>query len=271
MNKLDPNKLIIDFKKGISQDGPISPRNYTVTHSYDTGDILITVAKDYNKDHVTDKRDEVYGRWCENGKNYVLCLYLNVDGNERDKNKVLQRNRIFRDALPLIITAIRQADLGLIKKHTKLNESDIFVKFNSRFDEFYKVENWGKLKNYKYIEDDCDEYELKSPEEGGLIEQTRSAILRKKKFKISMEEGVILNLLNPYIENQLCIAYGSNIRYYIEKCEIIDIDEIKSLDACGKIYEVSLVVKVKIKSKIREVAMDFIIKPNGVIIKRTEE
>ncbi len=271
MDKLDPNKLIIDFKKGISKDGPISPRNYTVTHSDNTGDILITVAKDYDKGHVTDKRDEVYGRWCENGKNYVLCLHLNVDGNERDKNKVAQRNRIFRDALPLAITAIRQGDLGLIKKHNKLDESDIFIKFNSRFDEFYKVEHWGKLKNYKYIEDDYDEYELKSPEEGVLMEQTRSVILRKKKCKISMEEGIILNLLNPYIENQLCIIYGSNIRYCIEKCEIIDIDEIKSLDGCGKIYEVSLVVKIKIKSKSRRVSMDFIIKPNGIIIKRVEE
>lgn len=271
MDKLDPSKLIFDFKSGISKDGPIIPRNYTVTHSDKTGDILVIVAKTYDKSNVTNKKDEVYGKWCENGKEYVLCLELSVDGNERDKNKVAQRNRIFREALPLVITAIRQGDLGLIKKHNKLDESDIFIKFNSRFDEFYKVEYWGKLKNYKYIEDDYDEYELKSPAEDGIMGQTRTALLRKKKFKISMEEGIILNLLNPYIENQLCVVYGNNIRYCIDKCEIIDIDEIKSLDGCGKIYEVSLSIKMKIKSKIREVSMDFIIKPNNVIIKRMEE
>nr|WP_195266077.1 MULTISPECIES: staygreen family protein [unclassified Clostridium] len=271
MDKLEPSKLIFDFKDGISKEGPIIPRNYTVTHSDEAGNILVIVAKTYDKSCVTDKRDEIYGKWCENGNKYILCIELSVDGNERDKNKVLQRNRIFRDVLPLVITAIRQGDLGLIKKHNKLDESDIFIKFNSRFDEFYKVEHWGKLKNYKYIEDDYDECDLKSPEESRLMGKTRSQLLRKKNFKIRMEEGIILNLLNPYIENQLCVAYGNNIRYCIDKCEIIDIDEIKSLDGCGKIYEVSLSVKMKIKSKLREVSMDFIIKPNNVIIKRMEE
>lgn len=271
MDKLDPNKLIIDFKRGISQDGPIIPRNYTVTHSDDTGDILITVAKDYDKTHVTDKRDEVYAKWCKNGKEYALCLYLSVDGNERDKNKITKRNRMFREGLPLVITAIRQGDLELIKKHNNLDESDVFIKFDSRFEDFYKVENWGKVKNYKYVEDNNDEYELKSPIEGGLIEETRSVLLRKKKGKINMEEGVILNLLNPYIENQLCVVYGSNIRYCIEKCEIIDIDEIKSLDSCGKIYEVYISVKMKIKSKVKRVSIDFIVKPNNIVIKRMEE
>lgn len=271
MDKLDSSKLIIDFKKGISQSGPIVPRNYTVTHSDETGDILVTVAKEYDKTHITAKRDEVYGRWREHGKDYALCLYLSVDGNERDRNKIEQRNRSFREALPLVITAIRQGDLGLIKKYNKLDESDVFIKFDSRFEDFYKVENWGKVKNYKYVDDNHDEHELKPATECGLLDGTRSVLLRKKKSKISMEEGVILNLLNPYIENQLCVAYGSNIRYCIEKCEIIDIDEIKSLDGCGKVYEVFISVRMKIKSKTKRVSIDFIVRPNKIIIKRMEE
>lgn len=270
LNKLNQGKLRVDFKSGISQDGPIIPRKYTVTHSDETGEIVVTVAKHYDKSNISNKRDEVFARWFENGKNYVLCLYLNVDGIERDKNKIVIRNKIFREELPIAITAIRQGDLGLIKKHNNLDEADVFIKFNSRYEDFYKVENWGKLKNYKYI-DDYDEYEVDEVEEDKGLEERRNSLIRKRKCKITMQERIILNLLNPYIENRLCILYGNNIRYYIEKYEIVDIEEVKTLDGCEKIYEVFILAKIKINSIIRNVSMEFIVKPNKVIIKKVKE
>lgn len=270
MNKRNQGKLKVDFKSGISQDGPIIPRKYTVTHSDETGEILVTVAKHYDKSNISNKKDEVFARWFQNGSNYVLCLYLNVDGIERDKNKIEIRNKIFREELPIAITAIRQGDLELIKKHNNLDEADIFIKFNSRYEEFYKVENWGKLKNYKYI-DDYDEYELEEDEEEKWVEERRNSLIRKKKCKIIMQESIILNLLNPYIENRLCVLYGSNIRYNIEKCEIVDIEELKTLDGCEKIYEVFIVTKIKMNSISRNVSIEFIVKPNNVIVKKVKE
>ena len=116
-------------------------------------------------------------------------------------------------------------------------------------------------------------YEFKSVEDGNWIDLTENINLRKKKSKskINIEEGVILNLLNPYIQTQLCVLYGNGIRYCIDKSEIIHIDKHDSIGGCDKVYEVSVVIYIKGAPKVKKVKIDLVVKPNGVTIKSIKE
>ena len=110
-------------------------------------------------------------------------------------------------------------------------------------------------------------YEFKSVEDGNWIDLTGNINLRKKKSKSNIEEGVILNLLNPYIQTQLCVLYGGSIRYCIDKSEIIHIDKHDLIGGCDKVYEVSVAIYIKGDPKVKKIKADLIVKSNGVTIK----
>ncbi|GAA0086827.1 hypothetical protein UT300007_32680 [Clostridium sp. CTA-7] len=268
MERLVPWKVIIDFKDGVSQLGPVTPRNYIVTYSNNTEEIMVSIGGGYDQIKVSVNDDEMHGEWHEkNGKN-ILYLYVNVDGEENDIDKIKKKDKIYRRRLPLIINSIILSDRQLIEKYPHLDNSDVFIKFNSKYEDFYKVENWGKLKEYKYIQETYDNfYGYNLVEKFQLVEEET----RKKKNKLSNEEEVILNLLNPYIQTQLCVLYGAGIIYCVDKSEIININKIKSIDGCDKIYEVSAAINIKLNSKVKKLKVDLIVKSNGVIIKSIKE
>lgn len=45
MSHLNPNKLHVDFMGSVTQEGPVVPRAYTLTHSDSTGDLFLTIAQ----------------------------------------------------------------------------------------------------------------------------------------------------------------------------------------------------------------------------------
>jgi hypothetical protein len=61
MSKLNPEKLSVEFRQGVTPTEPIIPRRYTLTHSDITAELFLTIGSYYAYDKITAMRDEVLG------------------------------------------------------------------------------------------------------------------------------------------------------------------------------------------------------------------
>lgn len=148
MSKLNPKKLSVEFRKGVTDTDPIIPRRYTLTHSDVTAQLFLTIGLTYAYDKIdNNKRDEVLGQWIKEGQNYIYYVYLRVDGKLGSKTAAI-RNYIFRRELPLALEAIRYGDRKFFSTHPELNKATILVYFISKNPRFNKVENWGTFLDY---------------------------------------------------------------------------------------------------------------------------
>ena len=146
MSRLNPEKLSVEFREGVTATEPIEPRCYTLTHSDLTADLFLTIAPDFAYDQVTQMRDEVLGEWFYTEEGYVYNVYLQVDGGP---GMTAIRNAIFRRELPLALEAIRYGDDEFFDAHPELNWSPIIVYFVSRNSNYNTVENWGNFADYQ--------------------------------------------------------------------------------------------------------------------------
>lgn len=149
MGKLNPEKLSVEFRDGVTSTEPIIPRRYTLTHSDITAELFLTIGSKYAYDKINSMRDEVLGEWIKNGETYSYYVYLNVDEDGQFGAKAAAiRDFIFRRELPLALEAIRYGDKEFFSAHPELDKSPIIVFFMSTYPEFNKVENWGTFSNY---------------------------------------------------------------------------------------------------------------------------
>lgn len=147
MSKLNPEKLSVEFRKGVTTTVPIIPRRYTLTHSDITAELFLTIGLRYAYNQINAMRDEVLGEWVKKGENYLYYVYLYVDGQFGSTAAAI-RNKIFRRELPLALEAIRYGDKKFFSMHPFLDSSPIIVFFMSTNPQFNKVENWGTFSDY---------------------------------------------------------------------------------------------------------------------------
>lgn len=151
MSKFNPDKLSVEFRKGVNAAEPIIPRRYTLTHSDITAELFLTIGLTYAYDKVDNKmRDEVLGEWIRKDENYFYYVYLHVDGKLGSKEAAI-RNQIFRRELPLALNAIHFGDKKFFSVHPELNSVPIIVFFMSKYPQLNKTENWGTFSNYNVI------------------------------------------------------------------------------------------------------------------------
>lgn len=146
MSKLDPEKLSVEFRDGVTSTDPIIPRRYTLTHSDITAELFLTIGLSYAYDKISPMRDEVLGEWVLKGESYFCYIYLYVDGNDLAMTTV--RNKVFRRELPLALEAIRYGDRIFFEWYPGLDYVPIVVFFLSQYEKYNKVENWGTFSNY---------------------------------------------------------------------------------------------------------------------------
>ena len=149
MNRLDPSKLSVEFRDGVTATYPILCRHYTLTHSDITAQLFLTIGCYYAYNKITSMRDEVLSQWIKIEDRYYLNVYLNVDG-EGSIETIPIRDMIFRRELPLALEAIRYGDRALFNKYPMLDNSSIIVYFMSNIPYYNRVEYWGKPSDYKY-------------------------------------------------------------------------------------------------------------------------
>ncbi|WMJ82208.1 staygreen family protein [Clostridium sp. MB40-C1] len=148
MGRLNPEKLFVEFKSGVTFTEPIVPRKYTLTHSDITAELFLTIGLVYDYEKINPMRDEVLGEWMNLDNKYFLNIYLYVDGQFTPKVAAI-RNKIFRKELPLAIEAIRYGDRKFFDAHKELDNVPIIVYFNSSIPYYNRVENWGTFSDYK--------------------------------------------------------------------------------------------------------------------------
>ena len=109
LGRLNPEKLFVEFRQGVTPTEPISPRRYTLTHSDLTAELFLTVGQEYAVDKITAMRDEVLAEWKKQDNHYVFPVHIDVDG-QSTPDRIAMRNAIFRRELSLALEAIRYGD-----------------------------------------------------------------------------------------------------------------------------------------------------------------
>lgn len=144
MSAFSPERLIVEFRDGVSATQSIIPRNHTLTHSDFSGELFLTIGTQFAWDKVnTDLRDEVLGEWKMDGEYLYYNVYVFLNKEEHDLNTAIRRNEIFRRELPLAFTAIRYGDRVLFDLYPNLDYALIIVNFMSSYPQLYKKESWG--------------------------------------------------------------------------------------------------------------------------------
>src|SRR5512136_237420 len=107
MSRLNPAKLHGQWRQGVTPEGPITPRRYTLTHSDATGDLFLTIGDDYDRAQVSGfytrlMRDEVTAEWMAGADGLELHVHCHVSGGVVLGGAAM-RDAIFRRELPLVL------------------------------------------------------------------------------------------------------------------------------------------------------------------------
>jgi len=155
MSRLKPEKLHVKYENDTAPDAFHLPRRYTLTHSDATGDLFLTVGKEYDQEAIRGfytrlMRDEVLAEWLEGESQPELHLYCHVSGGLVFGTAGFRYN-IFRRELPLVLEAICFGDRPLFSKNPALESAPIFVHFLAKQEKYNQVESWGTPKDYFVI------------------------------------------------------------------------------------------------------------------------
>lgn len=148
MKKLNPEKLSVRLRPGITLLNPMIPRRYTLTHSDVTAELFLTIGRTYAYDEIGPMRDEVRAKWIFTDNQYKLYLYVNVGGPFK-KNIAAMRYQIFLKELPLALEALRYGDRLFFRTHPPLDFAPMWVFFESVYPEFNHKEFWGMPEQYQ--------------------------------------------------------------------------------------------------------------------------
>lgn len=150
LKSLNPDKLLVKYRDGITKTKPIIPRTYTLTHSDTTGELLLTIGKNFAWDMINpDTRDEVLGEWKRNRGSLIFLVYVFINDKDIDFATAQKRDEIFRRELPFALTALRNGDRELFRHYPYIDYAPIIVNFYSTFPKLAKQEDWGYF--YKYL------------------------------------------------------------------------------------------------------------------------
>ena len=154
MSRLNPNKLHMKCVPDTRLKELILPRRYTLTHSDMTGDLYLTIGKDYDMKQISGlytrfMRDEVLAEWKSDEKGLSLHVYCHISGG-LVFGRANWRESIFRSEMPLVLEAIRYGDRALFAAVPKLDKAPILVHLCRRSGE--RIEQWGMPSDYKVWE-----------------------------------------------------------------------------------------------------------------------
>ena len=156
MGRLDPGKLHVRLLPGVTAEGPLVPRCYTLTHSDVTGVLFLTIGPDYDQGQISGwhtrlLRDEVLAEWQRAEETLALHVHCHVSGGIALGASGM-RDAIFRRELPLVLEAFRYGDAGLFKAHRSLGQASILVHFHAREVRYDRVERWGQPIDYAVMD-----------------------------------------------------------------------------------------------------------------------
>jgi len=153
MQRLNPEKLHVKYLAGAGPEQLTLPRCYTLTHSDRTGDLFLSIGRDYDtrqtsKLYTRLMRDEVFAELSSVASNFSFRVFCHVSGGFII-GTAKWRYKIFQSELPLVLESIRYGDQVLFEHNPELDNAPVFIHLESHDRRFNKVENWGTLAKYK--------------------------------------------------------------------------------------------------------------------------
>ena len=276
MTKFQPNKLNVSYKDEIGANNLLLPRKYTLTHSDESGELFLSIGKNYDLDQINyNVRDEVLGSWEKDDKVYLL-ITLEIDNGD-DLGNTVNRDKIFRQELTLALMAIIYGDNLFFENNKELYESPIMVKFNSKFSEYDTLEEWGQVQDYKYSFERCrneltnykfNPFPILPPVQN---QEYMKAVNEKKKKRDSAIEMALITMLDKYISSEVYTLFGKNTPYCIKRAEVMDAKAVNTYGPCSEEYEIVVGLKVgKRPPFYNNMIITFLINENGVKIKNVK-
>lgn len=151
MSRLDPQKLHVKIDKAFQTQDKLVPRKYTLTHSDVTGDLFLTIDRNYDQEAISGlytnlMRDEVLGEWVDQDE-IELHIHLHVSGG-LVLGPAKWRESIFMEHLPLVLEAICYGDRAFLKGRENCLRAPILVHFHAKQADLDHVTHWGSVMDY---------------------------------------------------------------------------------------------------------------------------
>lgn len=151
MSEFDPKKLHLSFDEQLFRQDSILPRKYTLTHSDSTGDLFLTIAREFDQEQISGiytrlMRDEVLAEW-QYTNFYTLLIHCYVSGGFV-LGPAKWRNKIFIHHMPMVIKALVYGDINFLRKGHELQNAPIYVDFQSTQEALNRTEPWGLISDY---------------------------------------------------------------------------------------------------------------------------
>ncbi len=146
-----PEKLRVTHVD-MATNRPEYPRRYTLTHSDVTGELYLTIGREYNRAQVSGlytrlMRDEVLAELRLEAGGPVLHVWCHVSGGIVF-GRAGWRASIFRRELPLALEALRYGDRELLDAESDIDRSPIVVHF-LRSGRDVTDGSFGRLEDYR--------------------------------------------------------------------------------------------------------------------------
>ena len=153
MTELQPEKLYVQLEDQERDKQEMLPRRYTLTHSDRTGDLFLTIAREYDKKQISGfytrlMRDEVLAEWVSDGGQLALEVHCHVSGGFV-LGGAAWRASIFRRHMPQVLQALRYGDRQHFAENPELDLAPITVHFHSTKPAYQTVETWGTCAEYR--------------------------------------------------------------------------------------------------------------------------
>lgn len=145
MSEFDPYKTFVQYRNDMQPCGPVSGREYTVTHSDTTARLFVFIDDSYAEDQVTGMRDEVRLEWAQMSDGPALTGSVLVG----DDGRAAFRNEIFLSEMPLALKSLREADRFLFMHYPELDEAPVYIRFLSDNPDYQKTYDWGTIGEYR--------------------------------------------------------------------------------------------------------------------------
>lgn len=152
VERLDPKKLHVTYLTGTTAGDLVLPRRYTLTHSDITGNLFLSIGRQYRLKQISGfytrlMRDEVLAGFSGEEETPTLRVYCHVSGG-LVVGTAGWRYRIFCSEMQRVLEAFRYGDRVLFERNRHLDDASVFVHFYSSHSRYNKIEQWGAIGDY---------------------------------------------------------------------------------------------------------------------------
>lgn len=151
MEKLQSGQFTVMIVPPATSFGPVDGRKYTMKWSEEGNAQVLTIETANNMlGFNTNKGDQLRLEWMPKLGEYVLVGIVYMDEGHENEERVRNRYNQWKTSIPEMLSFIIQSDFALFQHVPWLLDAPILVQFNSVFEQYSKLINFGTPRNYLF-------------------------------------------------------------------------------------------------------------------------